>query len=374
MLVLRDTHREIKIITLKHKKMKILKKDLKNGTVKVRIESLDDLWTLSKIIEVDDVLFGTTERKIKLGDSSTDRNVKVVRKKMTLTVQIEKVEYEPALQTLRATGKITDGPEDIPRGDYHSFGLAIQDEITIKKEWLQFQLEKIDQAQHAADSLLICLFDREQSIIGTYSRQGFKKITSLAGTIAKKVDASQQTEDFYGEIAQTLSQSFSKINPKAVILSSADFFKDYVLKRLTETIAKKTKWIPTQDVNEQAIQQLVKSQEFLHLEVTKQVASQAVILEQILKEISADGKATYGFNPIKQAANMGAISDLLVANDVLLKAKENDTYSQLASTMQLVEQGQGNVFIIENESPLHKTVEGLGGMCALLRYSLEGFE
>ncbi|MFT4313366.1 MAG: mRNA surveillance protein Pelota, partial [Candidatus Woesearchaeota archaeon] len=117
--------------------MKIIDKNPKKQEVCVQIQSLDDLWSLSKIIEIDDCLFGKTERKIKIGDQSTDRNVKVIRKTVVLGIQAEKIEYEPSLHTLRVTGKIIDGPEDIPRGDYHSFTLRTDNQITIqKKEWL----------------------------------------------------------------------------------------------------------------------------------------------------------------------------------------------------------------------------------------------
>ena len=48
-------------------RVKIIHKDLKHGMVKLRIDSAEDSWYLSSIIEPDDLLSGMTERKIKIG-------------------------------------------------------------------------------------------------------------------------------------------------------------------------------------------------------------------------------------------------------------------------------------------------------------------
>ena len=47
--------------------MKQIHSDLKHGIVKVKIESTDDLYVLSSIIDNGDKIKGRTIRKIKLG-------------------------------------------------------------------------------------------------------------------------------------------------------------------------------------------------------------------------------------------------------------------------------------------------------------------
>ena len=50
--------------------MKILKRNLKKGEIKLRIENLDDLWYLSQIIDSNDLVSGSTLRKIKISGGS----------------------------------------------------------------------------------------------------------------------------------------------------------------------------------------------------------------------------------------------------------------------------------------------------------------
>ena len=57
--------------------MKIIHKDLKKGELKIKVDSSQDLWYLSNIIEQDDRVSGMTERKVKLG--GTEEKSKISR-------------------------------------------------------------------------------------------------------------------------------------------------------------------------------------------------------------------------------------------------------------------------------------------------------
>ena len=69
--------------------MKIIHQNLKKGIVKIRIEGLDDLWHLNQLIDPSDFVSGQTFRKIKLGKSD-ERSTKVEKKKVFVTLQVEK--------------------------------------------------------------------------------------------------------------------------------------------------------------------------------------------------------------------------------------------------------------------------------------------
>ena len=127
--------------------MKILHRDLKQGKIKVQIDNLDDLWYLSAIIEEKDRVEGLTERKIKSEGAGSDRDQKVIRKTVHLEIGVEKVEFHKYTNILRISGKIINGPEDVPRGTYHTFNGEPGATLTIRKEqWLKYQLEKLKEA------------------------------------------------------------------------------------------------------------------------------------------------------------------------------------------------------------------------------------
>jgi protein pelota len=213
--------------------MKIVSKDLKKGTVKLTVENLDDLWYLSHIIDPDDLVKAKTERKIKIGDGSTDRNVKVVRKTVFLELKVEKTELS---ESLRILGTITQGPDDISFGSHHSFDIGENDTLEIKKEkWLKFQLEKLDEAvKDKGSKVLIIVFDREEAYFGMIRKDGFKFLTHIKGNVQKKDNNDENISNFYTYILKTTDEYDKIYGFNKIIASSPAFWKDELVKNLNE--------------------------------------------------------------------------------------------------------------------------------------------
>ena len=126
--------------------MKQVHTNLKKGEIKVLVENKDDLWYLSHIIDPKDSVKGKTFRKIKIGEG-TDRNIKVVKKPVFIRIAVEKVEFSTDAQSLRVSGKVVEGTEDVPSGVYHTFDIDENTTITIiKDKWLKYQIDKVKEA------------------------------------------------------------------------------------------------------------------------------------------------------------------------------------------------------------------------------------
>jgi protein pelota len=100
--------------------MRIIFEDFKKGLVKCKVENIDDLWSLSGIIEKGDYLEGETYRKIKVGSDEASDSAK---KRIFLKIMVEKREFSQYSNVFRVSGIIIDGPDDIPRGLYHTFNI-----------------------------------------------------------------------------------------------------------------------------------------------------------------------------------------------------------------------------------------------------------
>lgn len=75
--------------------MKILIYDLKNNFVKIKIDNLDDLWILSKVIEAGDVVSGETTRAVKKTEEQEGK-----RKKMFIRIIVEKVDFQKHVDSI----------------------------------------------------------------------------------------------------------------------------------------------------------------------------------------------------------------------------------------------------------------------------------
>jgi protein pelota len=88
------------------------------------------------------------------------------------------------------------------------------------------------------------------------------------------------------------------------------------------------------------------------------------MIARVLEEIGKNSKmVTYGKNEVKTAAEAGAVEELLIIDELL---REQD----IEKIMDLVENLGGKVMVISSEHDGGKQLGALGGVAALLRYSL----
>jgi mRNA surveillance protein pelota len=343
--------------------MKILKDLHKKGSVEFCIDSLDDLWILSKVICVGDRLSGNTQRKLKLGLEG-DRNQKIVKKWMYLTVTVEKVEYEPHLKTLRVNGPILEGNEDVAKGDYHSFSLEIESVATLHKNiWHGFEYQRLLQSQK---SLLIVLCDKDSAIIGRMTASGYEKTAQLYSHGVKKGDVGVQvasSENFFAQIAKHVMAA--QVDRR--IIGCSHFWQSELKKYLAVPVF----FIDVPDATESALSELLRSDVFKAAITDNIVAEQVRVFEQVLGQLSTTSKATYGLEHVRSAATSGAVSEVLISNSYLTKLRLDGQFDSLEEVLILVEESGGVVHIVDEENPIHKNLLGLSGVVALLRYAVD---
>ncbi|HLP79941.1 MAG TPA: hypothetical protein VK158_04865 [Acidobacteriota bacterium] len=352
--------------------MNVDTKSLKLGEIVVEPQTLDDLWTLSTIIEPSDHVSGGTIRKIKLG-SSDDRSQKITIRHLVLTIKVEKVQYEPSTKQLRISGPITDASPDIPKGDYHTFALEERTKITIKKEtWPSYALQKLKEATTTRGAALVVLFDGDHAVFGQTSRQGWKELSSLHNARSKK--AADTESSFYTDIAQRINNIDEQMKPSIIFICSPHFWREYLLKAL-ETIAsparKKVKTVEVSSTDPSVITELVKSEEFANYALEQSQKSIISVFDDILSRIAKDGLATYGKDNVIAAISTGAIDTLLIANESLAAAKEQGEFPIVQENIKLIESQHGKVHIVEESSTVHDRLVGLGGFAATLRFKVE---
>lgn len=346
--------------------MDILKKDLKTGYVSLRITEEEDLWQLSHLIEPEDFVKGQTERKIKIG---SEDNFKVVRKKVNLMLEVEKLEYVPENNSLRLLGPIREGPDDISLGSYHSFNLEVNDIISItKKSWSNYQLKRLNEATVPRKKSLLVVFDREDSIFGVLSSKGFDKLSELKGDVKKKAENSGGSDSFFKDIAKLIQDYVNRLKVERVIVGSPAFWKEYVLKELPDDLRKKTLSCSVSGVSDSAIHELLKSPELGKSLDDDRSALEDKHIEELMKAIH-DDKAFYGLDDASEKINSGAVSLVLVSESFLKKSRDLGSYKEVDGLLRIAENTNAEVFIITQKEPLAK-IDGLGGIAGLLRWKM----
>ena len=95
------------------------------------------------------------------------------------------------------------------------------------------------------------------------------------------------------------------------------------------------------------------------------------IVEDVLKRLGQGRKdVTYGFEDVNKASNYNSIKKLIVSVRLLREANDEKRI-QLEDIMNNVESQGGNVMLISDQHEAGNKLSGLGGIAAILRYSVE---
>ncbi|MBW2986177.1 mRNA surveillance protein pelota [Candidatus Woesearchaeota archaeon] len=349
--------------------MKIISSHFKKGDAKIKIESLDDLWYLSQIIDAGDIVKGKTLRKIKVGSAEKE----AVRKSVFIVLKVEKVEFSKTTNRLRVLGTIIEGPEDVQKGSYHTFNIEEDTIITlVKEQWPAYQIKQLKDAAQASDiKILICVFDREDAFFALMKRAGHEVLTHIKGDVAKKAVDEPVKATFYSQIIKQLEEYDKRFKLDKIILASPAFWKEELFKVLKNDDLKK-KIVPAScsSADESAITEVLKREEVQKALKEERVSEELSLVEQVLSEISKQGLAAYGLDEVEQAVNSGAVKDLLVTDALIMKLREEEKFARLDDIMKSADKNRAGIHIISVEHAGGKKLEGLGGIAALLRFKL----
>ena len=331
--------------------------DLKSGIVKVTTETLDDLWHLEKVLEPGDALTARTLRKTTVKRGSEIREGD--RKPVTLTLNLEKMEFHPDSHCLRLTGPIIGGPQDkIQMGSYHTINLGIRDSLKIRKRvWKSYQLDRLKKARIKKSLLLICSLDREDAHFAVLKESGLEHLAIISST--KILDQDNQ-EAYHKDI---LSYLDGKKDVQTIVLSGPGFERDNLfnfLKKARPELASKCIVEHANSAGRAGITELVKTSANRILKDTR-IARETSHVEKFLEEMNKEGLATYGPREVRDAVKLGAVQTLLVSED---------NVRELEGLMNQVEKLQGKVVIIASDHESGEKLLRLGGIGAILRYRI----
>ncbi|HIH15286.1 MAG: protein pelota [archaeon GW2011_AR17] len=355
--------------------MKIIFQDLQKGELKIEITTLDDLWYLSHCIEINDQVQGRTLRKIKLGDDS-DKNVKIIKKPVTLKINVERVEFQKFSNNLRISGKITEAPEDIPHASYHTIEVEEGTVIKIiKKSWPKYLLQKIkDACEDKGSKILIVALERDEVTYALLTSSGYKILADLEGEVGKKGYADIQEKEFYTEVAKHLDEYVQRYSIEHIIIASPAFWKEdlfQIIKKKYSTLTKKITLATCNTTGKNAIEEVLKRDEVKTVLKDDRTTQETALIEELLEGIAKNSLVAYGEKEVKESSEAHAIKILLISDLYIQEQREAGKYLFLDTMMREVERSNGEVHIISSEHDAGKKLYGLGGIGAILRYNLK---
>lgn len=346
--------------------MHIIHRDEKQGRIRLRAETLDDLWHLYHIIKEQDWVYALTYRR---EESPADqlRTKKSEKKKMVLGIEVEKVEFADFSDRLRILGVIREGQQDI--GSYHTLILEAGDDLTVvKKDWKQHFLDRIKEAVEATKRPLVTFLAIEDgcALIARLHHYGVEQVANIEHNIPGKQYKGTKGEkaEFFADVLSTIKSSVQDGSP--IIILGPGFAKEEFVKYarpLEPGLLKQAHIEATGQAGMTGITEAMKSGVVSKASQGCRVEEETMAVERLLAEISKNGLAAYGPKEVKGALLAGSVETLLIT-DKLVREGNGDEYLELARRT------NSGALIISVAHEGGRKLESLSGYGAILRYQI----
>ena len=375
--------------------MKVLKLEegsinKESAVIQVLPEDKEDLFALYQIIDEEDELI--FKKKF---TSKKDEDAKKNTDLVLLKVQVISSEFDINDEFLRYKGKtVADetgrANAEVPVGKFISFTVNYSYPFTIIKQSFDKHSRKLlkeacnpEAKSDGAAVVLqegiahVCLLTPSSTILKQKIEYSLPK--KKRGTDVMKYD--EKTEKFYKAIYAAMKKYYDFNSVKMIILCSPGFYAKTLMDKVLEyareernsaILNNKSRFLVAHCSTGylQGIGEVLKDPAYAaNLSDTK-YSKEATVMDEFLKHLNDDDyKAWYGDTEVFKAAELGAISNLLITDEKLHTGniKERKVYLDV---MDAVEQHGGSVFTF---STLHETGEELDkltGIACILKYPL----
>jgi protein pelota len=350
--------------------MRVVHKDLKHGKIKLAVETLDDLWHLQHLIELNDVVTAQTWRR----EQETEDKLRPERpekRRVTLSIKVESVEFHPHANRLRLLGVIVEGPDT---GKHHSFSLELGSTLAIIKEWKPDHFDRIREAVRASrrPRVLLLALDDSSAEFALVRQYGLDELGTVSHHRAGKRYAVEREVDekkFFHRLAEAMNDVISREGVRTVIVAGPGFTKDAFLKFLREKFPDLPSKVRLDDISSggrAGLYEIVRRGLIERVSREDRVSCETLLVEQLMTEIARGGLAAYGKAEVEQALSVGAIDKLLAADELLRRDR-----ASIDKILEQTRKTRGEVVVISTEHDAGKQLLSLGGVAALLRFKIK---
>jgi stalled ribosome rescue protein Dom34 len=338
--------------------MKLIKK--KTDIFEIKIDTIDDLYNLQIILNLDDEIYNISKRKIKIGNKN-------ITKTLYLEIKIKMTQFN--FNSLRIQGEILNENEFVPIGKSHSLNFYVDDIIKFKKNnFLKFEKELFEKCLKTNKKNLLVLFDKNELILSEFSNFSYKILLSQKNLGSKKYIPEQINEN---EEKFKLIQKYLNLNYSNIVFASSNFFlKPFYehIKRIKPKMKKDIILIEFNEISFDAINKIINKINKEDLILNSVLKEESQIVSKFLKNLKENKKCSYGFKRCKNYIENNQVETLITTSNFVKKQREDDNFNEISKLFLQVEKMQGKLKILNSKFNNGQIIDGLSGICAILRF------
>jgi len=350
--------------------MRIVKKDEEG--LRVRIDSDDDLWTMSHICTPGSTLGMLGHRRDQTtGTQEGGRAREAERKPMWIVIDVGSNEFQPFTDALRVSGIIRDARIDV--GSHHTHALKTGEEAEIGRVGglSNLDLGLIEEAVAAGSKprVILCVVESDEVQVFEIATHGLRSISSssLRGGGKREKGSSDARRSFISAAAREVALLLTDETP-VVICGPGDARVGFE-KRIRESGGEaQIVNVATSIGGRAAANEVLGEGTAGELLGAHAICKQTRLIEEGLRRIATDGAVSYGRTEIANNAELGAVETLIIDAALL---REGGSGGEWQETAAAVETAGGSVEQASTDHDAGAQLEGFGGAIALLRWRPE---
>jgi len=349
-------------------------------------ENPEDLWHAYNLIRKGDQITAPTWRRVQ--KESNTGSVDSDRKKITLTIEVLSVEYDPGAGSIRVGGTNIRENQFVRLGSYHTIELAIQRKFTLAKhEWDSLAIERLNTAcdpTKTADLAAVLMHQGLANLCIVTPNTTLVQSRIQTNIPRKRKGASGYDKGivkFYEAVLDSITRTFNFDVLKCILIASPGFTKDeffdYMMKEAVKRDIKvilenKTKFmkVDSHSGNKRALREILADTEVTKKLEEVKAAGEVNALNRFYEILREDSyRAVYSYKHVSIANENQAIESLLISED-LFRSFELEERKKYVKLVEEVRENGGEVYIFSSLHVSGEQLNQLTGIAAILRFPL----
>jgi protein pelota len=314
---------------------------------------------------------------------------------VTLTITVDKIDFDAAGGALHISGRVVDENKYVPVGAHHTLDLELHRNFTLQKPlWDSVALQVVHDACSPAENADIAAITLHEGLAclcavtehTTFERQRIELAIPKKRAGAAYSEAHEKgLERFYKTITETFLRVFDVERLKAVLIGSPGFYgqklRDYMFAWAEKNehkalLRSKGKFIVehTSSGHKHALTEALTSPAVRAKLADTRYAREMEAVDRFFRLIHTDEyRAWYGSKEVERAVEKGAVGTLLIS-DALFRAKSVPERRKYVALKEEVERQGGEVMVLSSIHESGVRLGNIGGIAAILTFPLEDLD
>jgi protein pelota len=338
--------------------VKIIEDDRKDSKIVLMINTVDDLWYLKNILNRNDEIITSVFRRMEQ-NADLNRSKTTERKKITIRLKIEKVDFLPYTDNLKILGEIIEGENS---GSHQSVMVGVDDELTIIKQMSSQEWELIQEAveNYYKNTVVFVSLDDESCIIALLKSYGIQAIADiLSRKPGKDYESRGGENNYHGEVVAALKNVG---NTASIIILGPGFEHTKLYGKIKNDPFFNNITVydfPETDNGKRGIYEFMAEKKSEDILKGARLAGDEKLIERFLINLNKTGLSVYGYDELVKYSKMNMLEDILISESRFKDPKTRDLLSGLSGI---------NIHVISDYTESGEIIKQFGGYCGILRY------